>query len=97
MQLNITGQHMDVSPALKTHVQQKIKKIEKHFDHVTNAHVILKIEKDNQIAEGKVHVSGNDLFAHSSDLDMYVAIDHMVTKLDTQIIKHKEKLQNRRK
>ncbi len=97
MQLNITGHKIDVTPALKQHVESKMKRLERHFDHVTNAHVILKTEKELQIAEATVHVSGGDLFAQSSESDMYVAIDHMVSKLDGQIIKHKNKLQSHRK
>jgi len=38
-----------------------------------------------------VQISGAKLFADDTQEDMYVAIDHMVDKLDRQIIKHKEK------
>jgi putative sigma-54 modulation protein len=97
MQLNITGQNLDLTDGLKDHVKVKMAKLENHFDHVTNAHVILRIEKEQQIAEATVHVSGADLFAESSEGDMYVAIDHLVGKLDAQIRKHKEKLKDHRR
>ncbi len=97
MQLNITGQHITVSSPLKAHVQEKMKRLENHFDAVTNAHVVLKIEKSEQIAEATVHVSGADLFAQSHNSDMYVAIDQMVSKLDSQIMKHKSRMQSHRK
>ena len=92
MQINITGHHIDVTDALRTYVSEKLEKLERHFDHVTNVHVILTVEKQQQKAEAKVHVSGADLFAHHESEDMYASIDGLVDKLDRQIVKHKEKI-----
>lgn len=92
MQINITGHHIDVTEALRTYVSEKMTKLERHFDHVTNVHVILTIEKQVQKAEATVHVSGQDLFAQSETADMYASIDGLIDKLDRQIIKHKEKM-----
>ena len=96
MQLSITGHHVEVTDSLKAHVESKIEKLERHFDHVTDVHVILTVEKLNQKAEATVQVSGAKLFADDTQEDMYVAIDHMVDKLDRQIIKYKEKLKKHR-
>lgn len=92
MQINITGHHIDVTDALRTYVSEKLEKIERHFDHVTNVHVILTVEKQSQKAEATVHVSGADLFAQHDSEDMYASIDGLVDKLDRQIVKHKEKI-----
>ena len=92
MQLNITGQHIDLTEAMQEYVRTKIAKLERYFDNVTNVHVILSVEKKNQKAEATVHVAGGDLFAESTDENMYAAIDSLVDKLDRQIKKHKEKL-----
>lgn len=94
MQLNIDGHHVDVSPSMRTYVTEKLSKLERHFDHITNTHVTLTVEKLRQKAEAKVHVTGSDLFATSEHEDMYAAIDSMVDKLDRQLIKHKEKIQS---
>jgi putative sigma-54 modulation protein len=96
MQINITGHHVDVTEALKNYVTEKFAKLERHFDHVTNVHVILTVEKQIQKAEATVHVSGQDLFAHNETQDMYASIDGLVDKLDRQIIKHKEKIGDHR-
>ena len=69
-------------------------KLERHFDKVSNTHVILTLENLNHIAEATVHMSGNDIFAEASEGDMYAAIDALVDKLDRQVKKHKEKLKN---
>ena len=96
MQISVTGHHIDVTESLRNNVELKFEKLERHFDHVTDVHVILSVEKLNQKAEATVQVSGAKLFAEDHQEDMYVAIDHLVDKLDRQIIKHKEKTQAHR-
>ena len=94
MQLNITGHHVEVTDSLKAYVAEKLERLEKHFDHVNNVHVILSVEKQRQKSEATVHVNGASLFADSTEEDMYAAIDSMTDKLDRQIKKHKEKLKD---
>jgi putative sigma-54 modulation protein len=94
MQLNLSGHHINITEALRDYVNEKTKRLERHFDHVTNMHVVLSVEKQRQKAEATVHVSGANLFAESEREDMYAAIDDLIDKLDRQIKKHKEKLQD---
>jgi putative sigma-54 modulation protein len=96
MQLSLTGHHVDITDALRNYVEEKVERLERHFDHVTNMHVILSVEKLEKKAEATVHLTGADIFADSVHEDMYAAIDALVDKLDRQVLKHKEKLQNRR-
>jgi putative sigma-54 modulation protein len=91
MNLNITGHHLDVTPAIREYVTGKLDKVIRHFDHVTASHVILSVEKLKQKAEVTVHVRGKDIFVESHDEDLYAAIDSMIDKLDRQVVKHKEK------
>ena len=92
MQLNLTGHHVEITESMQDYVEQKLERLERHFDHVTNVHVILSVEKNRQKAEATVHIPGGNLFADAEDADMYAAIDAMSDKLDRQIKKHKEKL-----
>lgn len=92
MQINITGHHVDLTESLQNYVESKFEKLERHFDNVTNVHVILSVEKLRQKAEATIHISGADLYADSEEEDMYTAIDLLVDKLDRQVKKHKEKL-----
>ncbi|WP_346993421.1 ribosome hibernation promoting factor [Alteromonas gracilis] len=92
MQINLTGHHVEITDSLRNYVDTKFSKLERHFDHISNVHVILNVEKLNQKAEATVHLSGAEVFASSENTDMYAAIDSMVDKLDLQVIKHKEKL-----
>jgi putative sigma-54 modulation protein len=91
MQVSVTGHHVEVTDSLRNHVEEKIGKLKRHFDNVTDVHVILTVEKLEQKAEATVQISGAKLFADDVQGDMYQAIDNMVDKLDRQIIKHKEK------
>lgn len=92
MQLNITGHHVDMTESMNNYVTSKFEKLERHFDHVTNVHVILSVEKTRQKAEATIHLTGNEIFAKTEDENMYAAIDALIDKLDRQIKKHKEKL-----
>lgn len=92
MNLNITGHHVEVTPALREYVTSKLDKVIAHFDHVTRVAVILSVEKLKQKAEVTVHVSGKDIFVEAEDSDLYAAIDSLVDKLDRQLQKHKQKV-----
>ena len=96
MQINLTGRHLDITDAMRTYVQGKFERLERHFDHVTQVHVILSVEKLRQKAEASFHISGHDLYAESDHEDMYAAIDALVDKLDRQLLKQKEKMKNHR-
>ena len=97
MQLSVSGHHLDITPALRDYVGNKMERLEHHFDHITQLHVVLSVEKLRQKAEATVHVSGANLFADAVHEDMYAAIDALSDKLDRQIKKHKEKLKNHHK
>ena len=92
MQIKLSGHHIDITPALHDYVHDKLERIERHFDNVTSAQVILSVEKLRQKAEATIHVAGNDIFADAVDEDLYAAIDALSDKIDRQIKKHKEKL-----
>ncbi len=93
--IQITGRHVEITSALREYVEKKLGKMERHFDHVTQVHVILSVEKTDHKAEATVHASGHaDLFAEDKATNMYAAIDGLAEKLTRQITKHKEKIQH---
>ena len=95
MQLNISGHHIDVTEPLKDYVSDKLQRLERHYDHITNVHVILSVDKLKHRAEATIHISGAEVFADAYCDDLYAAIDKLADKLDRQILKHKEKTQDR--
>ncbi len=96
MNINLTGRHLEITPAIREHVTSKLGKIKRHFDQVIDINVILSVDKLQQKAEATVHLSGKTVFAETDDNNLYVAIDNLVDALDRQILKHKDKGSARR-
>jgi putative sigma-54 modulation protein len=94
MNLTITGHHLDITPAIRGYVEEKMSRITRHFDQVIDISIILSVEKLNHKAEVNLHVRGKDIYVESIEPDMYVAIDSLTDKLDRQVLKHKEKSGN---
>jgi putative sigma-54 modulation protein len=92
MQLNISGHHIEITDSLRAYVGSKLARLERHFDHLSNVHCVLTVEKLRHRAEATVNITGGQLFADAIDEDMYAAIDALADKLDRQVRKHKEKL-----
>ena len=95
MNLNVSGHHVEVTQAIRTYVRTKIERVTRHFDHVIDAHVILTVEKLTQKAEVTLHVPGRDLHCECEDADLYAAIDLLADKLDRQVLRYKDKLQDK--
>lgn len=91
MNINITGHHIEVTPAIRDYVSGKLDRVIRHFDNVTSINVILSVEKLRQKAEVTLHVRGKDIYVESEEEDLYAAIDNMTDKLDRQVIKYKQK------
>lgn len=91
MQIHFTGRNLEVTPALKTFTTEKMERLERRFNNITNIHVSFHVENLTQTAEATVHISGADIHASSQSNDMYTAIDELIDKLLGQITKHKDK------
>ena len=96
MNLQLSGHHLEITPAIREYVTNKLARIKRHFDQVIDVSVVLSVEKLLQRAEADVHLRGKDIHVESEDSDMYAAIDNLIDKLDRQIIRHKEKFSERR-
>lgn len=92
MNLQIHGNHIEVTPALRDYVSGKLARIERHFDQVIDATVQLTVEKVRQRAEITLRLRGNNIHVESVEQDMYAAIDTLVDKLDRQVLRHKDRI-----
>ncbi len=92
MHINITGHHLNVTPALRAYVTEKMQRLIRHFDQVNSINVILSVEKLQQQAEATVNAGGRTLFATDSAMDMYASIDGLVDKLDRQVRRYKDRI-----
>lgn len=96
MNLNISGHHLEVTPAIREYAVSKLDRVTRHFDQVIDVNLILSVDKLQHKIEANVHLKGKDIHVEAIDADMYAAIDLMIDKLDRQILKHKEKLKEGR-
>lgn len=94
MNLQISGHHLEVTPAIRDYVTGKLERVTRHFDNVIDVNVILSVEKLKQKAEVTVHLPGKDIFVEETGEDLYAAVDNLVDKLDRQVQKYKQKLQD---
>jgi putative sigma-54 modulation protein len=94
MQIDITGHHVEVTPALRAYVTEKMQKLVRHSDQVISIRVILNVEKLEQLAEATVKEAGRTTFASVTATDMYASIDGLVDKLDRQIRRRKDRKTN---
>jgi putative sigma-54 modulation protein len=98
MNLKISGHHLEVTPALREYVITKLDRVTRHFDQVVDINVLLTVEKQKekerrQRAEVNLHVKGRDIYVEHASEDLYAAIDQLVDKLDRQVCRHKDRVQ----
>lgn len=99
MNITISGHHLEVTPAIREYVQNKLERVVRHFDQVIDISVILALDNlatkdDRQRAEINLNLSGKTLHAESRSENLYAAIDTLIDKLDRQVMKHKTKVQD---
>ena len=91
MQINVSGHHVEVTDSLRSYVNTKLDRLERHFDKIIHMNVILSVEKQRQKAESTIRISGGEVYADAESEDLYAAIDMLADKLDRQLLKQKEK------
>jgi putative sigma-54 modulation protein len=99
MNLTITGHHLEVSPALREYVHAKLGKVTRHFDQLVDINVRLSVEnlkekERRQKATVTVHIKGRDISLEQAHEDLYAAIDQLADKLDRQVVRHKDRVQD---
>jgi putative sigma-54 modulation protein len=94
MNLSLTGRHLEVTPAIREYVMNKMARITRHFDNVIDTQVILSIERLNHTAEITMRLRGKDIHCEAIDENLYAAIDLLADKIDRQVIKYKSKVQD---
>lgn len=92
MKFIILGKNIEVTPGLKTAVEDKIGKLEKYFTPETEVHVTLSVEKDRQKIEVTIPMKGNIIRSEQVSNDMYVSIDLVEEIIERQLKKYKTKL-----
>ena len=96
MEIRTTARHFQLTDNLRKFAEDEIKRLEKYYDHIIDAHMTMSVEKSRQTAELTVKVYGTVLTSKAKAFDMYVAIEQVISKMETQIKKYKSKLRDKK-
>jgi putative sigma-54 modulation protein len=91
MQITVSGHQVEITEPLRNYASEKIGRLQKHFDGVINAKIVLHVQKNLHKAEATIHAPGTTLHANAEGHDMYAAIDALAAKLDRQMLRHRGK------
>jgi len=97
MKINIRGQKMEITKSIKEHIENKMLKLEKHFNKPDEIviNILVKVKGINQSIEVTIPYGKLTIRAEESHSDLYAAIDLVVDKLDNQIRKNKNRIKKR--
>ncbi len=97
MQITITARHFELTKAIRDHVETACLKLKKYFDQIITIHVTLAWENNRNLCEMSLHASKFGLQSQSEEVDMYLAIDNTIDKMEAQIKKLKDRITNHQK
>jgi len=97
MDISIRGRNIELTPALKDYIGDKVGRLEKYFDNIKAVDVALTVERNRSIektqrAEVTMHVNGTVIRAEEASVSMYSSVDIVVEKLERQLKKYKSKI-----
>ena len=98
MNFEYTGRHIDVTPALRAHVEEHFGKVGNLFGKASTAraHVIIDVVKNRHMAEILFHWREHTLTAKDTNADMYQALTRCIDKIEKQALKLKKKIIERK-
>lgn len=96
MTLNITSKQMEITPAIRSHIEERLAKLGKWHTQLINPHFILNKTPKGFAVEASIGTPHGNLFASSEANDMYKAINEVEEKLERQLNKLQHKGEARR-
>ena len=97
MQITITARHFELTNAIRDFVEQSCEKLSRYFDHIISVDAILTLEKMRNHVEFNLHASKFNLHSEHEDMDLYVAVEAAVEKMERQLKKLKDKVTDHQK
>ncbi|MEN6445888.1 MAG: ribosome-associated translation inhibitor RaiA [Candidatus Cloacimonas sp.] len=97
MQITITARHFELTKAIRDYVESACSKLSKYFDQIITMHVVLALENSRNICELSLHAAKFTLQSETQEMDMYLAIDNAVEKMEGQIKKLKDRITDHQK
>lgn len=96
MEIIVSARHFHVSDDLKQRAEEALAKLAVEFPKLTSARVVLEMERNWHLVEVNLHGKNLELVAKARSRDMYISLDDAVDKLEKQLRRHLEKVQQHR-
>ena len=95
MNININARHMDVTDAIRAHVESKLERLPRYYDGIQSVEVILDVEAEHTVVEMIVSARRKSTFvATHRDADLYACVDQCLAKIVEQVRRHKDKVRD---
>jgi len=96
MQKKITARHFDLTPEIREKAETEIDSLQRYFDNIISAEMILDMERHRRLAEVKVKVYKETLTGTGDTDDIYNSMSQAIEKVKVQLKKYKGKLKEKR-
>ncbi|MGB7060905.1 MAG: ribosome-associated translation inhibitor RaiA [Candidatus Zixiibacteriota bacterium] len=96
MQIRTTARHFDLTDDLKDFAEKQIAKLERYFNTIIDAHLIMEMEKSRMTAELKMKVYGTVLTSKHRSFDMRDSVERVIDKMEIQLKRYKERLKDKK-
>lgn len=97
MQLQITGRHMEISPALKNRAEKELGQFERYFENIVSCHLRFDSEKVGHSAHLEVKVYGEVLSVEAKGDNPFAALELSTDKMKRRLKDYKERLKERKR
>jgi putative sigma-54 modulation protein len=97
VEITVTGRHPTITQEMRAYAEDKVHKMTRIFDRLLSARITLEVDGARNRAEASVHgPRGAVLVAHATSADMFMALDEMESRLESQLRKFKTRMEQRR-
>lgn len=96
MKVTVSGRHVEITPPLEEHVNKGLGKLTRFTETIMDVEAILSVEKRSHRAEINIHADGFHHHGDATSNDLYKSIDVALSRIQTQIVRHKAKLNDHR-
>jgi putative sigma-54 modulation protein len=95
VQVKITTRHGHISEATQQYIRDKAEKLLNHFQRLMMIEVLVDMKEDEAVVEFLVSAEHkHDFVGREKNKDVLAACDLVLAKLERQVSKYKEKIQN---
>jgi putative sigma-54 modulation protein len=98
VQINISARHGHLADATKEFIREKAEKLLRYFERLTSIEVTVDLKNEMKVVEFLVSAEHkHDFVAREVNTDILAAVDLIMDKLERQLGRYKEKIQDHRR